>query len=217
MRSRHQTLDPMQMFRKLVVLSMLAATAAQFGMRKQNKEAAVGSLGDLDAGNAPTGQAAVDMAMKGWQEMAGSPDKMKEMMESLKDPDVVAQSLEMLNDPEYMAAAKAKLAQIQAKAQANGMLDANGAPVPGAAMGGLEGLVSQMMENKGAAGEATIGQARDWELENIARHKEGAMNDAEVICAMGLPEPSLRASVAPFLTIHTCTPRAHPRSLAWPT
>jgi len=192
----------MQMFRKLVVLSMLAATAAQFGMRKQNKEAAVGSLGDLDAGNAPTGQAAVDMAMKGWQEMAGSPDKMKEMMESLKDPDVVAQSLEMLNDPEYMAAAKAKLAQIQAKAQANGMLDANGAPVPGAAMGGLEGLVSQMMENKGAAGEATIGQARDWELENIARHKEGAMNDAELGMANlknAMRDPSVMGEVAQMM------------------
>merc|ERR1719456_1589236 len=70
-------------------------------------------------------------------------------------------------------------------------------------MGGLEGLVSQMMENKASAGQAAgVGQARDWELENIARHKEGAMNDAELGMANlknAMRDPSVMGEVAEMM------------------
>ena len=51
---------------------------------------------------------------------------MQELMKGFKDPDVWAKAQELLKDPQYMAAAKAKVAEIQAKAQSNGLLDANG-------------------------------------------------------------------------------------------
>ena len=41
----------------------------------------------------------------------------------------MAKAAEMLKDPQYMKAAKAKLAELEAKAKARGMLDAQGNPV----------------------------------------------------------------------------------------
>jgi len=40
----------------------------------------------------------------------------------------MAKAQEMLKDPHYMAAAKAKVNELQAKAQQRGLLDANGEP-----------------------------------------------------------------------------------------
>ena len=57
-----------------------------------------------------------------------------QVFDSFKDPEILAKAQEMMKDPQYVAAAKAKLADIQAKAQARGYLDANGQPVPGAAV-----------------------------------------------------------------------------------
>ena len=56
--------------------------------------------------------------MAGWEQLGKNPEKMQELMAGFKDPDVWAKAEEMLKDPQYMAAAKAKLAEIQAKAQA---------------------------------------------------------------------------------------------------
>ena len=104
---------------RLFALALLAAPAvAQMGRRNTG--------GDPRAG----GQADVDMAMAGWEQLSQNPDKMAEVMASLQDPEVAAKAQEMLKDPEYMRAAKAKVAELQAKAQQNGLLDANGQPVP---------------------------------------------------------------------------------------
>lgn len=82
----------------------------------------------------------------------------------------MAKAQEMLKDPHYMAAAKAKIAELEAKAQARGMLDTEGRPVQGAA-------TAAAMGGMGGAGEA---EAAEWELENIARHRAGQLNSAEL-------------------------------------
>jgi hypothetical protein len=161
----------------------------------------MGDLGDINDG--PGGADAVDLAMKGWEELGSSPEKMQELMKSFKDPEILAQAQEMLKDPQYMAAAKAKVAQIQAKAQANGLLDANGQPVPGAASAGLDNMM-KMMGGANAAGSGApgVGEARDWELDNIQRHKDGDMNTAELGMAnlkAAMNDPSVLGEVAQMM------------------
>jgi len=41
----------------------------------------------------------------------------------------MAKAQEMLKDPQYLAAARAKVAELEAKAKAKGLLDAHGQPV----------------------------------------------------------------------------------------
>ena len=148
---------------RLFALALLAAPAvAQMGRRNTG--------GDPRAG----GQADVDMAMAGWEQLSQNPDKMAEVMASLQDPEVAAKAQEMLKDPEYMRAAKAKVAELQAKAQQNGLLDANGQPV----QNNMANMMAQMGLGNGAgmpgAGAGAGGaQAREWEAENIARHRSG--------------------------------------------
>merc|ERR1719298_309606 len=106
---------------------------------------------------------------------------MAEVMASLQDPEVAAKAQEMLKDPEYMRAAKAKVAELQAKAQQNGLLEANGQPV----QNNMANMMAQMGLGNGAgmpgAGAGAGGaQAREWEAENIARHRSGELNDAEL-------------------------------------
>merc|ERR1719327_2052246 len=108
--------------RSLVVACLLAGASAQFGRNKQREEE--------EAHMAPNG---VDRAMDGWAQLSQNPDKMQEVMDSFKDPEVLAKAQEMLKDPQYMAAAKRKVAELQAKAQARGLLDNNGQPMQGAA------------------------------------------------------------------------------------
>jgi len=114
---------------------------------------------------APNG---VDRAMDGWAQLSQNPDKMQEVMDSFKDPEVLAKAQEMLKDPQYMAAAKRKVAELQAKAQARGLLDNNGQPVPG--------------NMEAVRGEGVPGGVPPSELEmqNIARHAAGELNDAEL-------------------------------------
>lgn len=150
----------------------------------------------------------VDLAMQGWEQLGKNPEKMQELMKGFKDPDVWAKAQEMLKDPQYMQAAQAKLAEIQAKAQANGMLDAHGNPVPGAATagsGGLDGMMAAM-KGMGAAGmgesPSAQGSAREWELENIERHKAGEMNAAELGMANlknAMKDPSVMGEVAQMM------------------
>ena len=91
--------------------------------------------------------------MAGWEQLSQNPGKMAELMESFKDPEILAKAQEMLKDPQYMAAAQAKVEQIKARAQANGLLDAAGNPMPGAAEraagmtgnGGLDAAMAAMM------------------------------------------------------------------------
>ena len=68
----------------------------------------------------------VDLAMAGWDQLSKSPEKMQELFASFKDPEVMAKAQEMLKDPAYMAAAKRKVADLQAKAHAQGLVDAEG-------------------------------------------------------------------------------------------
>ncbi len=188
------------MLRRLVVLSLVALSAAQFG-RNRNNEHAAGSLGDL-GGAQDGGMSDVDLAMAGWEQLGKNPEKMQDLMQGFKDPEVWAKAQEMLKDPQYMAAAQAKLAEIQAKAQANGLLDANGNPVPGAASqasGGMAGMLNAMQSMQGAAGGAAAGGARDWELDNLEKHKAGDMNAAELGMAQlkgAMKDPSVMAEVA---------------------
>jgi len=185
-----------------VLASFVVAASAQFGFGRKSNENAAGTLGDLgDAAGDPMAQRSdVDIAMAGWEQLGNNPEKMQELMASFKDPDVWAKAQEMLKDPQYMAAAKAKVADLQAKAQANGMLDANGQPVPGnMAQGGLDKMMGAMGLGGGAAGHQ---QARDWELDNIERHKEGAMNTAELGMAnmkAAMKDPSVMAEVAQMM------------------
>jgi len=141
----------------------------------------------------------VDVAMAGWEQLSQNPEKMQELFASFKDPEVMAKAQEMLKDPMYMSAAKAKVAELTAKAQKAGMLDAQGNPVPGAATsaaemmakmgmgslggaggGGLEGLAQMMGMDGGAGVGAEPPAARDYELEAAARHRAGELNDAEL-------------------------------------
>merc|ERR1719487_1251172 len=118
--------------------------------------------------------------------------KAAEMMASLKDPEVMAKAAEMMKDPTYMAAAKAKVQELQAKATQNGMLDADGNPVQNNMAKMMAGLAGQ----QAAAGGAS--DARERELENIARHKSGELNDAELGMAnmqKAMQDPSLLASI----------------------
>ena len=129
------------------------------------------------------GQGDVDLAMAGWEQLSQSPDKMAEVMASLQDPEVAAKAQEMLKDPEYMRAAQAKLRELQAKAQQNGLLDANGQPV----QNNMAKMMAQMGMGNGAGmpgggggggGGAGGAPAREWEADNVARHRTGELNDA---------------------------------------
>ena len=169
---------------RLFALALLAAPAvAQMGRRNTG--------GDPRAG----GQADVDMAMAGWEQLSQNPDKMAEVMASLQDPEVAAKAQEMLKDPEYMRAAKAKVAELQAKAQQNGLLDANGQPV----QNNMANMMAQMGLGNGAgmpgAGAGAGGaQAREWEAENIARHRSGNNPNPG-------PNPDPSTSPSPDLTL----------------
>eukprot|EP00962_Isochrysis_galbana_P008207 scaffold2240_cov124-Isochrysis_galbana.AAC.2 len=88
----------------------------------------------------------------------------------------MAKAQEMLKDPQYMAAAKAKVAELEAKDQARGMLDAHGRPVQGAATA----AAMSGMGMGGALGGAGAAEPADWELENLARHRAGQLNSAEL-------------------------------------
>jgi len=153
-------------------VSSASLASAQFGMRQGGSaEAAMGGMND------------VDIAMKGWQELSQSPEKMQDLWQSFKDPEVMAKAKEMLNDPVYMAAAKKKVAQLQAQAQSRGMLDANGMPVPGAASAAAGAMGMSLDDMVAAGGAATADDpsaARDWELRNAERYRAGELNDAEL-------------------------------------
>merc|ERR1719310_812754 len=193
------------MAQRFLLLALVASASAQFGRKNNQQQHAAGSLGDM-GGVADNGVNDVDLAMQGWEQLGKNPEKMQELMQGFKDPDVWAKAQEMLKDPQYMAAAQAKLAEIQAKAQANGMLDAHGNPVPGAASagsGGLDGMMAAM-KGMGAAAGATApqGQARDWELDNIEKHKAGEMNAAELGMANlknAMKDPSVLGEVAQMM------------------
>lgn len=170
---------------KATVFACLVGSAvAQFGARNL-KGAGMGM---------PAGSADVDLAMAGWEQLAQNPEKMQDVFASMKDPEVMAKAQEMLKDPTYMAAAKAKLEQLQAKAQARGFLDANGQPVAGAAE-----QVAAMMAGGGGGGDAeTTAGAREYELQNAARHRAGELNDAELGIAnlkQAMGDPSMMGSI----------------------
>jgi hypothetical protein len=176
---------------RLFALALLAApAAAQMGRRSNGGDPRAGGQGD------------VDMAMAGWEQLSQNPDKMAEVMASLQDPEVAAKAQEMLKDPEYMRAAKAKIAELQAKAQQNGMLDANGQPV----QNNVAKMMAQMGLGNGAGmpggggggGGAGGAPAREWEAENVARHRTGELNDAELGMAnlkQAMGDPSLMGSI----------------------
>ena len=156
---------------RLFALALLAApAAAQMGRRNNGGDPRGGGQGD------------VDLAMAGWEQLSQSPDKMAEVMASLQDPEVAAKAQEMLKDPEYMRAAQAKLRELQAKAQQNGLLDANGQPV----QNNMAKMMAQMGMGNGAGmpggggggGGAGGAPAREWEADNVARHRTGELNDA---------------------------------------
>lgn len=193
---------------KLVMATCVAAASAQWGRKNKQQAAAPGSMGSMgdmgDLDGLPE-RNDVDRAMAGWEQLSQNPGKMKEVMESFKDPEVMAKAQEMLKDPQYMAAAKKKarapappprrgppprpsphppcpqMEQLKAKAQANGMLDENGQPTAGFAGGDFE-QAAQMMKAMGGPGAGAGGgaQAREWELDNVARHAAGEIDDAEL-------------------------------------
>merc|ERR1719217_517572 len=121
---------------------------------------------------------------------------MQEVMASLKDPEVMAKAQEMLKDPEYMRAAKAKIDELQAKAQQRGLLDANGQPV----QNNMVDNMVNMLGNQAGQGQqgSPSDDAREWELENAARHRAGELNDAELGMAnlkQAMADPKLLASI----------------------
>ena len=175
---------------RLFALALLAApAAAQMGRRSNGGDPRAGGQGD------------VDMAMAGWEQLSQNPDKMAEVMASLQDPEVAAKAQEMLKDPEYMRAAKAKLVELQAKAQQNGLLDANGQPV----QNNMAKMMAQMglgngagMPGGGGGGGAGGAVPREWEADNIARHRTGELNDAELGMAnlkQAMGDPALMGSI----------------------
>ena len=219
------------MLRILCALSSVLAVAAQYG--------------DMND---------VDRAMAGWDQLSKDPSKMQEVFQSFKDPEVMAKAQEMLKDPVYMEAAKRKVAQMQARAQAQGLLDSNGdwtpaalrasfphaaqthartqsmllshsradrrfaepentlhhagMPVPGAAQATANhdpvsaALMAGAAKNAQAPPQQQQQGAREWELENIARHRAGEMNDAELGMANlkgSLKDPSVLAEMAQML------------------
>ena len=178
---------------RLFALALLAApAAAQMGRRSNGGDPRAGGQGD------------VDMAMAGWEQLSQNPDKMAEVMASLQDPEVAAKAQEMLKDPEYMRAAKAKLVELQAKAQQNGLLDANGQPV----QNNMAKMMAQMGLGNGAGmpggggggggGGAGGAVPREWEADNIARHRTGELNDAELGMAnlkQAMGDPALMGSI----------------------
>jgi len=176
---------------KLFALALLAApAAAQMGRRNNGGDPRGGGQGD------------VDLAMAGWEQLSQSPDKMAEVMASLQDPEVAAKAQEMLKDPEYMRAAQAKLRELQAKAQQNGLLDANGQPV----QNNMAKMMAQMGMGNGAGmpggggggGGAGGAPAREWEADNVARHRTGELNDAELGMANlknAMGDPALMGSI----------------------
>lgn len=147
------------------------AAEAQFGRRNKMQGEASGIA---DATPPPSD---VDIAMAGWEQLSRNPDKMQEVMQGMKDPEVMAKAAEMLKDPQYMKAAKAKLAELEAKAKARGMLDAQGNPVPGMATATAMG---QVPGGAAAMGGAAASDASEWELRNADRHKAGELNTAEL-------------------------------------
>ena len=140
--------------RRLFALALLAAPAvAQMGRRNTG--------GDPRAG----GQADVDMAMAGWEQLSQNPDKMAEVMASLQDPEVAAKAQEMLKDPEYMRAAKAKVAELAGHAQLMALADAaseflrthNEPPKPqGPSF--HEQMVQRQRQQRQASGEDELGE-----------------------------------------------------------
>ena len=181
-----------------VLIFVLAATAdAQWGRKKQAEP-------QMEQQAPPND---VDRAMKGWEELAKHPEKMKEVMASFKDPEVVAKAQEMINDPVYMAAAKKKMAELQAKARSHGLLDEDNMPMPGAAdaaasNAGMASLAAMMQGAQAAKAEAAAGGARDYEMENLARHRAGELNDAELGMANlknAMKDPSAIAQMAQML------------------
>ena len=178
---------------RLFALALLAApAAAQMGRRNNGGDPRGGGQGD------------VDLAMAGWEQLSQSPDKMAEVMASLQDPEVAAKAQEMLKDPEYMRAAQAKLRELQAKAQQNGLLDANGQPV----QNNMAKMMAQMGLGNGAGmpggggggggGGAGGAAAREWEADNVARHRTGELNDAELGMAnlkQAMGDPALMGSI----------------------
>ena len=117
------------------LLVLLATASAQmFGRGGQRDPLAGMSQEERDhMQGTPQGAQAVDRAMQEWDNLANNPEMMSEYLTSFKDPEVMAKAKEMLNDPDYMRAAKKKLQMLQQQAQANGLLDENGQPLPGAA------------------------------------------------------------------------------------
>ena len=140
----------------LLVAAAVGTAYAQFGR---------GSMSDEEAAHMAsggqgfqTGGAAVDRAMGEWAKLASNPQAMQEVVASFNDPEVKARAKEMLNDPEYMKMARRKMQEIERTAQAKGLLDAEGRPVPGAAQaGGANSYGAEMMQALlGANGGATI-------------------------------------------------------------
>ena len=178
-------------------IAFLAVASAQYGGQQMRHGAAGGND--------------VDLAMAGWDQLSKSPEKMQELFASFKDPEVMAKAQEMLKDPAYMAAAKRKVADLQAKAHAQGLVDAEGKPRPGAAaaiasQGGVPGEIASSIMNNGnrARGEAgdDAAAAREWELSNLERHRSGEMNDAELGMAnlrQAMGDPSVMGEVNKML------------------
>lgn len=173
----------MMLSRVIVVLGMVWASpvAAQFGHRNLKTP----------------GHSDVDIAMAGWEQLSQNPEKMQEVFASMKDPEVMAKAQEMLKDPHYMAAARAKVEEIQAKAHARGLLDTNGQPVAGAAQ-----HMAAMMSGEAHEQPAHSPNAREWELQNAARHRAGELNDAELGMAnlkQAMGDPSVLSNVMNML------------------
>lgn len=179
------------MLRSVVVLGLVASSSALWG-KKKDKEV------EQQERNG------VDVAMDGWAELAKNPHKMQELMASFKDPEVVARAQEMMNDPVYMAAANKKMAELQAKAQARGMLDANGMPVPGAATEAAKAnpAVSLAAMSQAAASANAQASMAGYEMDNLARHRAGELNSAELGMANlkeAMKDPNALAQMAQVL------------------
>lgn len=145
----------------------------------------------------------VDRAMAGWAQLSQNPDKMADLMEAFKDPEVVAKAQEMLKDPVYMEAAKAKLAHLENKAKSQGLLDANGQPVEGNMdMLRMADMMKAGMGSGAGSGAESLGGATDFELENMARHRAGELNTAELGMAnmkASMKDPSILREVAKMM------------------
>jgi len=189
------------MFRLLILVLSITSCTAQWGGRGQQQQ------------QQPHADGGVDAAMQGWEQLAKNPDQMAEVMASFRDPEVVAKAQEMINDPVYMAAANKKMAELKAKAQGMGMLDQHGMPVAGAATAAAEAVgganLAQMMAGGAAARGAGAGASEyagagghEYEMENLARHRAGELNDAELGMAnlqKAVKDPSAMAEMAKMM------------------